>query len=145
MFFRKMLAVGRKEFRQIARDRRSLLVLLFVPVFFLLLYGYALNFDVQHIALAVEDNDRSAASREIVSAFVNSGYFDRVADVTSDTEAERLLDRGDVRALLVVPARLEADLLIGRRVPVQMIINGDNANAAATVMGYGLRILQTVS
>ena len=58
MSLRKTLAVGRKEFRQIARDRRSLLVLLFVPAFFLLLYGYALNFDVQHVALAVEDNDR---------------------------------------------------------------------------------------
>ena len=62
----KSLAVGRKEFRQIARDRRSLLVLLFVPAFFLLLYGYALNFDVQHIRLAVLDNDRTPASRELV-------------------------------------------------------------------------------
>ena len=51
----KALAVGRKEFRQIARDRRTLLILLFVPAFFLLLYGYALNFDMQHIRLAVED------------------------------------------------------------------------------------------
>src|SRR5215210_7128998 len=94
---RKTLAVGRKEFRQIARDRRSLLVLLFVPAFFLLLYGYALNFDVQHIALAVEDNDRTSSSRAIISAFVNSGYFDQVADVRSDREAERLIDRGDAR------------------------------------------------
>ena len=77
---RKALAVGRKEFRQIARDRRSLLVLLFVPAFFLLLYGYALNFDVQHIRLAVEDDDRTPASRELISAFVNSGYFDLVAE-----------------------------------------------------------------
>jgi len=50
---RKALAVGRKEFRQIARDRLSLLILMFIPAFFLLLYGYALNFDVQHIRLAV--------------------------------------------------------------------------------------------
>jgi drug efflux transport system permease protein len=145
MNLRKTLAVGRKEFRQIARDRRSLLVLLFVPAFFLLLYGYALNFDVQHIALAVEDNDRTSSSREVISAFVNSGYFDQVADVNSDREAERLLDRGDARAVLVLPPRLQARLLTGERVPVQVIINGDNANAAATVMGYSLRILQTLS
>ena len=63
VMMRKALAVGRKEFRQIARDRRSLLILLFVPAFFLLLYGYALNFDVQHIRLAVEDDDRTPASR----------------------------------------------------------------------------------
>ena len=76
---RKALAVGRKEFRQILRDRRTLMILLFVPAFFLLLYGYALNFDIRHVALAVEDRDRTAESRALVSAFVNSGYFDLVA------------------------------------------------------------------
>jgi ABC-2 type transport system permease protein len=142
---RKALAVGRKEFRQIARDRRSLLVLLFVPAFFLLLYGYALNFDVQHIALAVHDSDRSAASRRVVSAFVNSGYFDLVAQVSSRREYEELIDRGEARAALVIPNGLQSGLLNGRVVPVQVIINGDNSNTAATVMGYALRILQTTS
>ena len=142
---RKTLAVGRKEFRQIARDRRSLLVLLFVPAFFLLLYGYALSFDVQNIQLAVLDNDRSQASRELVNAFVKSGYFELVADVSGSHEYEKLLDRGDVRAALVIPAGLQRDLLTGRRVPVQVIINGDNSNTAMTVMGYALRILQIAS
>lgn len=142
---RKAFAVGRKEFRQIARDRRSLLVLLFLPAFSLLFYGYALNFDVQHIQIAVEDDDKSPASRGLISAFLNSGYFDLVATVTSSREAEQLLDRGDVRAVLVIPAGLERKLLTGERVPVQVVINGDNSNTAATVMGYSLRILQTVS
>jgi ABC-2 type transport system permease protein len=142
---RKVLAVGRKEFRQIARDRRSLMVLLFVPAFFLLLYGYALSFDVQNIQLAVLDDDRSQASRELVSAFVKSGYFELVADVSSSREYEALIDRGDVRAALVIPAGLQRDLLTGRRVPVQVIINGDNSNTAMTVMAYALRILQTAS
>jgi drug efflux transport system permease protein len=142
---RKTLAVGRKEFRQILRDRLSLLILMFLPAFFLLLYGYALNFDVQHIRLAVEDNDRTAASRQIISAFVNSSYFDLVASVTDDREYERLIDFGDVRAVLVIPRGLERKLLTHQRVPVQVIINGDNSNAAATVMGYALRILQTSS
>lgn len=142
---RKTLAVGWKEFRQIARDRRTLLILLFVPTFFLLLFGYALNFDVSHIRLAVQDGDRSTASRKLVSAFVNSGYFDLAAQVTSDREYERLIDLGDIRAALVIPQGLQEKLLTGRRVPVQVIINGDNANTAATVMGYSLRILQSVS
>jgi ABC-2 type transport system permease protein len=142
---RKTLAVGRKEFRQIARDRRSLMVLLFVPAFFLLLYGYALSFDVQNIQLAVQDNDRSQASRELVNAFVKSGYFQLAADVSSSREYEALIDRGDVRAALVIPAGMQRDLLTGHRVPVQVIINGDNSNTATTVMGYALRILQTTS
>ena len=69
----------RKELRQIARDRRTLVILVFVPAFFLLLYGYALNFDIRHVALAVEDRDSTPESRELVSAFVNSSYFDLVA------------------------------------------------------------------
>ena len=142
---RKILAVGRKEFRQIARDRRSLLVLLFVPAFFLLLYGYALNFDVQNVQLAVHDNDRTPASRRLVATFVNSGYFTLVGYVSSADEYEELIDRGEARAVLVIPPRLESDLLSGRRVPVQVIINGDNSNTATTVMGYSLRALHAAS
>ena len=142
---RKTLAVGRKEFRQIARDRRSLMVLLFVPAFFLLLYGYALNFDVQNIQLAVLDSDRSQASRDLVNAFVESGYFQLAADVSSSREYEALIDRGEVRAALVIPAGLQRDLLNGRRIPVQVIVNGDNSNTATTVMGYALSVLQTTS
>ena len=62
-------AVTIKELRQIGRDRRTLLILLFVPAFFLLVYGYALNFDIRHIRLAVQDLDHSAESRALVSAF----------------------------------------------------------------------------
>jgi ABC-2 type transport system permease protein len=142
---RKTLAVGRKEFRQIARDRRSLMVLLFVPAFFLLLYGYALSFDVQNIQLAVLDNDRSQASRELVNRFVKSGYFQLAADVSSTREYEALIDRGEVRAALVIPAGLQRDLLTGHRVPVQVIVNGDNSNTASTVMGYALGVLQAAS
>ena len=142
---RKTLAVGRKEFRQIARDRRSLMVLLFVPAFFLLLYGYALSFDVQNIQLAVHDSDRSQASRELINAFVESGYFQLAADVSSRQEYEDMIDRGEARAALVIPPGLQRDLLTGHRVPVQVIINGDNSNTATTVMGYALRVLQTAS
>ena len=60
---RKAIAVSRKELRQIVRDRRTLTILLFVPAFFLLLYGYALNFDIRHVGLAVDDRDRSRESR----------------------------------------------------------------------------------
>ena len=87
--FWKMVAVARKELRQIRRDRRTLLILLFVPAFFLLIYGYALNFDIRHVRLAVQDDDRSAVSRELISAFVNSGYFDLVGEVYSPREIWR--------------------------------------------------------
>src|SRR5688500_16953748 len=99
-----MLAVALKELRQIRRDRRTLLILVFVPAFFLFLYGYALNFDIRHVRLAVEDRDHSAASRELIARFAYSGYFDVVAHVTSPAEIDALIDRGSARAVLVIPA-----------------------------------------
>jgi ABC-2 type transport system permease protein len=142
---RKVRAVMRKELRQIGRDRRTLLILLFVPAFFLLVYGYALNFDIRHVALAVQDNDRSTQSRELISAFINSGYFDLAASITDTREIERLLDRNQARAVLVVPARFGADTTAARPTAVQVIVNGDNSNTATTVVGYTLGIVATVS
>src|SRR5215213_10249802 len=122
---RKTMAVARKEFRQIWRDTRTLMTLLFVPAFFLLLYGYALNFDIRHVGLGVDDRDRTAESRALIAAFVNSGYFDLVASIDSTITApdavptsslrraispprtiDRLMDRNEVRAVLVVPRGL---------------------------------------
>ena len=140
----KALAMARKEFRQMARDRRTLSTLLFVPAFFLLLYGYALNFDIRHVGLGVDDRDHTPQSRSIISAFVNSGYFDLVAMVDEASTTE-LMNRNEVRAVVVIPKGLGRALLTNRSVPVQVLLNGDNANTATTVMGYALTILQSES
>jgi ABC-2 type transport system permease protein len=141
----KTLAVATKEFRQIVRDRRTLLTLLFVPAFFLLVYGYALNFDIRNIRLGVDDRDRTPESRSLISAFVNSGYFDLVATVDDDAEASRLMDSNAVRAILVIPSGLGRSVRTGRPTAVQVLLNGDNANTATTVMGYSLTIVRSES
>lgn len=137
---RKTLAVASKELRQILRDQRTLMILLFIPAFFLLLYGYALSFDIRHVRLVVQDRDRSTKSRELVSSFVNSGYFDLVGYVDSDAEIERLIDRSEARLVVSIPSGFERDLALGHPVVVQVVIDGDNANTASTVAGYA-RIL----
>ncbi len=142
---RKALAVGRKEFRQIRGDRRTLMILLFIPVFFLLLYGYALNFDIKHVKLAVEDRDLSPESRRLVSAFVNSGYFDQVASVTTEQEIVDLMDRDRIRVALVIPRGLGRDVRRGVPVSVEVLINGENANTATTVLAYASTVINTES
>lgn len=142
---RKAFAVGLKEFRQIRRDRRTLMILLFIPVFFLLLYGYALNFDIRHVRLAVEDRDYSPESRRLVSAFVNSGYFDLAAAVTTDEEVVELMNHDRIRAALVIPRGFGRDLRRGVPVGVEVVINGENANTATTVLGYVSSIVDTES
>jgi ABC-2 type transport system permease protein len=141
----KVLAVALKEFQQIRRDRRTLLILLFIPAFFLFLYGYALNFDIRHIALGVDDRDGSSESRALVARFVRSTYFDLVETVASDEAADRLLDRGDVRALLVIPEGFSHRIRRGETADVQVILDGDNANTATTVLGYATAVLREAS
>jgi ABC-2 type transport system permease protein len=142
---RKVIAVATKELRQILRDRRTLLILLFIPAFFLLLYGYALNFDIRNVSIVVKDQDRSTKSRELVSAFVNSGYFNLIGYVDSDREIDRLVDEGRVRTVLVIPPGFERRLTLRQPVIVQVIIDGDNANTASIVMGYSRALIAEYS
>ena len=142
---RTIIAVATKELHQIVRDQRTLGILLLFPAFMLLIYGYALNFDIRDVRLAVQDRDRSTKSRELVSAFTNSGYFKLVGYVDSDEEIEQLVNRNQARAVLVIPPRYEQDVRSHRPTTVQVIIDGDNANTASTVMGYAQAIVAEVS
>jgi ABC-2 type transport system permease protein len=139
---RRAWAVAVKELRQIRRDRRTLLILLFIPAFFLFLYGYALNFDIRHVSLAVEDRDGTPESRALVASFTRSTYFDIVATVRSDEDVDRLMARGTARALLVIPEDFARTIREGQTAAVQVILDGDNANTATTVLGYATAVLR---
>ena len=128
-----------------ARDRRTLLILLFVPALFLLLYGYALSFDVRRVRLAVEDRDRSRESRELAAAFVESGYFVLAKVVRAPEEIPRLLDTGEALVVLVVPEGFARRFQEGSPAGVQILVDGTNANTAATVVNYALSIVRSVS
>jgi ABC-2 type transport system permease protein len=138
-------AVAIKELRQIRRDRRTLVILIFVPTFFLFLYGYALNFDIRHVALAIQDRDGSSESRELIAGFVQSTYFDVTATVPSDEAIDASIDRDVARAVLVIPEAFSRTMREGRTAQVQVLINGDNANTATTVLGYVTAVLRDAS
>jgi ABC-2 type transport system permease protein len=133
---KKIAAVAWKELRQASRDPLSLGMLLGVPFMMLLLYGYAVNFDVRHVALAVQDDDRSAASRELVASFVNSTYFDLVADLPAGSDLRRFTERRQAQAILVIPEQTGRDLAAGETVQLQLILDGVDSNTATTVLGY---------
>jgi ABC-2 type transport system permease protein len=140
-----MLAVAGKELRQIVRDRRTLVILVVVPMFFLFLYGYALNFDIRHISLAVSDFDGSPESRALVADFERSTYFDIVDVARSGDRADRLIDTDGARVSLVIPPEFSRRLKEGGVADVQVVINGDNANTARTVAGYVDGVLRTAA
>src|ERR1700688_2198671 len=137
---RKVRAVAVKEFRQAVRDPLTLSMLLGLPTMMLLLYGYAVNFDVRHIRLAIEDRDKTAASRDLGAAFVNSGYFDLVADLPAGADLERLTERRRAQAILVIPETYGRDVAAGRTARAQLVIDGADANTATTVLGYASSI-----
>jgi ABC-2 type transport system permease protein len=133
---RRLLAVMVKEVRQIRRDPFSLLMLIAFPSFMLMLYGFALNFDVRHVKLAVQDRDRSARSRELVASFTHSTYFDLVATPGPGEDLSRLTERRVARAILVIPETFGRDLAAGRMAVVQLLLDGADSTTAATVLGY---------
>ena len=133
---RKVWAIALKELRQTSRDRLTLVMLLGVPAMMLLLYGYALNFDVKHVALAVQDFDRSRDSRELIEAFTSGGWFDLAAVLPAGEDLHALLQRRRAKAVLVVPPGYGADRDAGRPATVQLIVDGTDANTATALLGY---------
>jgi ABC-2 type transport system permease protein len=133
---RKLWAIAVKELRQASRDPLSLGMLLGLPTVMLLFYGYALNFDVRHVSLAVQDDDKTAASRELVASFVNSTYFDLARVLTPGTDVGELTERRLARAVLVIPQGYARDLAANRTARVQLVLDGTDSNTAMTVLGY---------
>lgn len=139
---RHTLAVAIKELRQIGRDRRTLLILLFIPAFFLFLYGYALNFDIRHVKLAAQDRDGTAESRALISGFVHSDYFTLEETIASDAGASEVMLTGRARVVLVIPEGFGRTRREGGTPTVQVLLDGDNATTASTVLGYVNAVLR---
>jgi drug efflux transport system permease protein len=133
---RRLLAMARKEVIQLRRDPRSLGMAFVMPAAMIIFFGYIISFDVKDIRLAVLDHDRSQQSRELVNAFVASGWF-RISDhVERESEIEPLLERGAARIAIVIPPGFQRELSAGRPSPVQAIVDGADANTAAIALNY---------
>ncbi|MBI1807151.1 MAG: ABC transporter permease [Ignavibacteria bacterium] len=145
MIIKRIRPIVVKEFRQIRRDPRSLIILLVFPAVLVMLIGYALNFDVKHISLAVFDQSKSAQSREFIRSFSNVEYFDVAYAVESYREADRLLSEGKVMIALVIPSDFSRDLTAGHDADIQILVDGSNANTATTAIGYATILVQTYS
>lgn len=136
----RLLAVARKELLHLRRDRRSLMMAFGIPVLLVLLFGYVINFDVRDIRLGVLDQDRSAASRRLVESFTASGYFVHAATLERADEADRLLQRGAVRLVLVIPPGFARALASGSAAEVQALVDGGDANTASIALNYASAI-----
>jgi ABC-2 type transport system permease protein len=141
----RLLAMSRKEVIQLRRDPRSLALAFALPVLLLILFGYAISWDVRNIRLAVLDQDRSAAGRELVNAFRASGYFSLAAFLERSGDIEPLMERGGAQLVLVIPPGFARDLGAGRTAALQAIVDGSDANTATIALGYGEAVVRTWS
>ena len=134
-----------KEFIEVFRDPRMRALIFVVPVLQLFIFGYAANTDVRNISTAVYDLDNTVSSRELVSRFVKSGYFNVVQYISSDAGERQLLDEGKVQVVLHMDYGFEGDLVAGRPAPFQMIVDGTDSNTAGIVLGYSNTIVHRFS
>ena len=143
MNFRRLLSLIRKEFIQILRDPRTLAITFAMPVVQIFLLGYAATNDVRNVPLAVWDQDRSRASRELLDAYRAADYFHLDFEVDSETELRRLIDSGQARTGLIIPPDYSTRVASGKAAQVALIVDGSDPTIAGTALSAATMIGQT--
>ncbi|MDD5286213.1 MAG: ABC transporter permease [Desulfuromonadaceae bacterium] len=145
MNFRRLKAVAKKEFLHVLRDPRSLMMGIGIPMLLLFLFGYALTLDVERVPLVVWDQAGTAQSREFVSRFSGSRYFELRERANSYRSIEKAIDDRRAMIALVIPPDFDRKLSRGEAAPVQTILDGSDPNTATIALGYAEATAATFS
>src|SRR4030042_2370449 len=143
--FRKIRYLLVKELIQTLRDKKMRMLLIFPPIFQLIIFGYAANLDVKHIRTAIRDLDRSVESRELIGRLGSSKYFDIVSFPNTPKEVKDLINQGDVTVSIEMPTDFSKKLKKGDTATVQIILDGSESNTAMIALGYANQILSEFS
>jgi len=125
-----------KEFIQVFRDKRTRFVLFGPPIIQMLIFGYAATFEIRHVPTVVLDQDHSQESRELISRFSSSPYFDVRRQLTEQRQGPVLIDRGEATVALQIHPGFAQNLRKGETAPLQVIVDGTNSNTALIAVGY---------
>ena len=136
MKLQRIRAITRKELIHIRRDPLSMAMAFLLPAILLVIYGYAVTFDVERIETAVCDLDKSSMSRELVNELTRSGYFKVVAYLDGYKEIDYLLDRGVAKVAVAVPVDFSKRVRAGRPATLELVLDGSNSNTASIASGY---------
>jgi ABC-2 type transport system permease protein len=141
----RLRAIIRKEFIQALRDPRMRSMLIIPPLLQLLVFGYAVNLDVDTATIAWMDQDRTPQSRELRAAFEGSGHFTIGALPDDEHAMQSVLDRGQVEGVIRVLAGFGRDVTRGRATSVQVLLDGTNSNTASLISGYAGQVIARYS
>ncbi len=125
-----------KEFIQVFRDKRTRFVLFVPPIIQMLIFGYAATFEIRHVPTVVLDLDHSQESRELISRFTSSPYFDVQHQLIDSHQVEDLIDRGKATVALQINPGFAENLRKGQTAPLQVIVDATNSNTALIASGY---------
>ncbi len=140
MNLKRVLAVASRERREIVRDRLFFTLAFVVPTALMIIFGFGLSFDVENVPLAIVDYDGSAMSRDYTYQYTTSRYFDFQGMVRDERDLVPLITDKNVRAAIVIPEKFQENLLAGRPVSVQTLIDGAFPFRAQTIKGYVMGI-----
>ena len=138
----RLISIIRKEFIQIFRDPRTLVLIIVMPMLQLFLLGYAATTDVRNISLAVWDQSHSPQARALLDAFRSANYFSIDYVVGSDEEYRKLIEAGDIRAALIIPPDYEERLVEGNA-QVSLVLDGSDATVGGTALNTARLIGQS--
>jgi ABC-2 type transport system permease protein len=142
MKFRRFAAVARKEFIHLSRDLRSLAMGILIPMIMLLLFGYALTLDVDRVPVIIWNQNPDPLTRDYVSAFRGSRYFDVVGFAQKYSELERAIDERRALAALIIPYDFARNIHAGKPATAQWIVDGSDSNTAEIATGYADTVTQ---
>lgn len=145
MSVQRLVTIVKKEFIHIIRDKASLIIAVVMPLMFILIFGYAVNTDVENIDFAVLDQDKTKESREFINKFSNSNYFRTKYYLYSVGEIEESIDSGDVKAALIIPSGFAKKINRGEKSEGQLIIDGTDPTIARTALQSGVLISKMYS
>jgi ABC-2 type transport system permease protein len=145
MSYRRTRAVLVKELHHITRDSRSLGMALAVPVLMLVLFGFALSLDVDHIPTLIYDQDNTPRSRDLIARFQGSRFFDIRGAASSYGDIERAIDRSAILLGIVIPPDYSRQVDSLREGPVQILIDGSDSNTASIALGYVESVVRNYS
>lgn len=137
----RVAVILRKEFIQALREPRMRVLLFGPPLIQLVVFGFAVNLDVDYARIGWMDGDRTPQSRELRARFEGSGRFGIVALPAGEAEAQQLLDRGAAQAVIRVLPGFARDLTRGQTADVQVLVDGSNSNTASLIASYASDIL----
>jgi len=128
--FGRVLALVKKEFLALLKDKRSRIVLVGPPLIQMIIFGYAATFDLKNVPYALYNEDRGSVSQELAAAFDGSPAFTRVTQLTSNSEIAPLIDSREVLMVVHFAPDFSAAMLSGRSGALQVIVDGRNSNTA---------------